>query len=148
MNSYTSSLSSLEMDKSFPFLAQTFNSITWSHIFLISILSLVFFLKTWIYLWNLGGTNFLVFSLDFTTSSSLSQISYSFTILFTSIFSSFFSLFFFLSCCFFLSCFFFSSSFCFYYSSFPYFGLYHLLHSSKHLVIFTSSILQSILGLW
>ena len=42
---------------------------------------------------------------------------------------------------------FFSSSFCFYYPGILYFGLHCFPHFFRHLVIFTSSILQSILGL-
>ena len=54
----------------------------------------------------------------------------------------FYSFFYSLSSCFF------SSSFCFCYSSFPYFSLHCFPHFSRHLIIFTSPILQSISGLW
>jgi len=35
-----------------------------------------------------------------------------------------------------------SSSFCFFYPGFPYFSLYYFLHSSDHLIIITSPVLQ------
>ena len=92
MNSCTSSISSHNNKYTFSFLNtnHSFISIAWSHIFLISILLLAFFPKTWIYLWNLGGTNFLTSFSDFTTSFSSSQISYSSAIFFTSIIHFFF----------------------------------------------------------
>jgi len=48
---------------------------------------------------------------------------------------------------FFFSCFF-SSFFCFYYFAFLCLNLYCLLYSSGHLIIFTSSVFQSISELW
>ena len=109
------------------------------------ILSLAFLLKIWIHLWNLSGTSFFVSSFDFTVSFSSSQIYYSSIIFFT-----FIILFFF---CFFFSHFissssFFFFSFCFSHPDFSYFGLYCFLHFSGHLIIFTSSVLQLISGLW
>ena len=94
--------------------------------------------KTLIHLWNFSETNFFASASDFAASSSSFQIFYSSTIFFTSIifFSAFFSLFFP------------ASSFCFCHPSFPCFGLYYFLHSSRHLVIFTSSIFQLISELW
>ena len=59
-----------------------------------------------------------------------------------------FSFFCFFTSHFFLSFFFFSSSLCFFYPNFPCFGLYCFSHSSRHLIIIISSVLQLILGLW
>ena len=85
MNSHTSSLSSLESGYTFPFLSTNsfFISIIWSHIFFFTILLLAFFLKTWIHLWNLEGTNFLAFPSNFVIFSFFSQISYFLITLFT-----------------------------------------------------------------
>ena len=55
-----------------------------------------------------------------------------------------FSFFCFFSSLLFISFSFFFSSFYFYHSDFSCFGLYYLLHSSEHLVIFTSPVFQSI----
>ena len=102
--------------------------------------------KTYIYQWNHSGINFFAFFSNFTVSSSSSQIFHSSAIFFTSIVLSFlgFS---------FLPPFSILSSlvsffFCFCYPSFSCFGLYCFLHSSDYLIIFTSSILQSISELW
>ena len=115
------------------------------------ILSDCFLSKTLIYLWNFSETSFFASTSDFTTSSSLFQISHSSTTLFTSIVFFFICLFFCFSA--FSSCFFsafslVSSSFCFCYPSFLCFGLHCFPHFSGHLVILTSPILQSISGLW
>ena len=116
--------------------------------------SLAFFLKTWIHLWNLSGTNFFASSSDFATSSSLFQISHSAIIFCTSSFFGcfffFFSFFFFpsLSSLFFSSSSFFSSFFYFCYPDFPCFGLHCFPYSSRHLIIFISPVFQSISGLW
>ena len=134
----------------------SFNSIVWFHTFFVGILSLTFFLKIWIYLWDIRETNFLASSSDFAAFSSLFQISYSSVTFFTFIvcfFFSFFFLFYFFflfsfSFYFFPSSFLFSFSFCFCYSNFTCFSLYCLLYFSEHLVIFTFSVLQSISGLW
>ena len=67
------------------------------YIFLISILSLAFFPKTLIHLWNYSRTNFFTSSSDFTTSFSSSQIFYSSSILFISIVFLFLCFFFFAS---------------------------------------------------
>jgi len=114
----------------------------WFYIFLISILSLVFFPNILIYLWNLSSTNFCASFSDFAVSSFLSQISHSSTTFF--IFIILLPFFFFLfspSFCFF------SSSLCFCYSSFLCFGLYCLLYSFRYFVIFISSVSQLISGL-
>ena len=147
MNSYTSSLSSLDNRYTLPFLGikPSFVSMVWSHSFLVGILSLTFLLKIWIHLWNFSRTSFLAFASDFAVSSSSSQISHSSATLFTSIVFSF--LFSFSSH--FLPAFSFaSSSFCFCHPDFPCFSLHCLLHSSEHLVILTFSVFQSISGLW
>ena len=137
----------LTIDYTFLFLStnSSFISIMWSDNFFIGILSLAFFLKTWIYLWNPWGTNFLASSSDFAIFTSPFQIFYSFATFFTSI------IFFFLvfSSFFFhhpssASSLFFSSSFCFCYLNFLYFSLHYFPHFIEHLVIFTSSVLQSI----
>ena len=151
MNSCTSPLSSLDNKYTFSFLNTnpSFVSIVWSQGFLVGICSLAFLPNTWIYVWNLSGTNFFASSSNFAASfSSLFQISHSCTTLFTSII---FSLFGFL--CSFCSCLFSassfsSSSFCFCHSDFPCFGLYCFPHSFGHLIILTSPVLQSISGLW
>ena len=115
INSYISPLFSLDKKYIFPFLSTNlfFTSITWSYIFLIGILLLVFFPKTWIHLWNLGGTSLLASFSDFATSSSSSLISYSSRTFFIFIVLFFFSL------PFFFFFFLFSFSFC----SFPFFFL-------------------------
>ncbi len=150
MNSCTSSISSHNNKYTFSFLNtnHSFISIAWSHIFLISILLLAFFPKTWIYLWNLGGTNFLTSFSDFTTSFSSSQISYSSAIFFTSIIHFFFgflfsllsSLLLFSLLSFFPSSFF-SFSFYFCYPDLFCFDLYYFPHSFRYFVIFTSLVL-------
>ena len=105
--------------------------------------------KTLIYLWNFSGTNFLASTSDFAISSSSSQISYSSATFFTSIVFSFFCFFFFLfSFCFLPASYFASSFFCFSQPNLPCFGLHYFPYSSGHLIIFTSSVLQSISGLW
>jgi len=143
INSHFSSLSFLDKGYTFSFLSTNpyFTLIAWFHTFFIGVFLLTFFLKTWIYLWNLGGTNFLASSSDFTASFFLFQISH------------FSAIFFYLHCSFFFdfSCFpssipfslilfllFFSLYFYFYHPGFPYFGLYYFLYSSGHLIIFTS----------
>ena len=70
INSYTSPFSSLNHGYTFPFLGTNsfFTSIAWFYNFFISILSLAFFSKMWIYLWNLWETNFLAFFSDFAAS--------------------------------------------------------------------------------
>ena len=120
-------------------------SITWFYSFFVVICLLAFLLKTWIHLWNLSRTSFFASASNFVASSSSSQISHSSAIFHTSISFGFFSfLLFFL----FLSASFFSSSsLCFCHPDFPCFGLYYFPHSSRHLIIFTSSVLQSISGL-
>ena len=144
VNSCTSLLFFLNNKYTFPFLGinHFFNSITWSDIFFIGILSLAFFLKTWIHLWNCWETNFLASSLDFSASSSSFQISIpllsSSPLLFFS-----FSVFFLFSA----SLLYFSSSFYFCYLNFLCFSLHYLPHSSRHLFIFTSPIIQTISGL-
>ena len=66
INLHIPSLSFLDNGYAFRFLSTnpSFVSIVWSYNFLVSILSLVFLPKTWIYLWNFFGTSF------FTSSSS------------------------------------------------------------------------------
>ena len=115
-------------------------SIAWSYSFLMGICSLAFLPKTWIHLWKHSGTSFLSFASDFATLSSSSQIFHFSANPFTSIVFPLldFFLFFFSFFCFFSS--FFSFSFCFYQPDFPCFGLYYFLHSSEHLVIFTSPV--------
>ena len=154
INSCTSSLSSLDSRYTFSFFGANFSFIliTWFYNFLIGILSLVFLPKTWIYLWNLSGTSYFASFFDFAASSFSSQISHSSTIFFTSIILSFLDFSFSFSFCSFFSCFFFSSSFfslsfCFSQPDFPCFDLYCFSQSSRHLVIFTSLVLQLILGL-
>ena len=93
MNLHISPPSSLDNRYIFSFLGtNSFFSIVWSHIFLIGILSLTFFLKMWIHSWNLGETNFLASSSKFAASSSSFQISHSSAIFFTSIILFFFFL--------------------------------------------------------
>ena len=87
---------------------------------------------------------------DFTTSTSSSQISQSSATLFTFIVFFFFCFFFFystFSSYFFPTSSFTSSSFCFCHSSFLCFGLHCFPHFSRHLIILTSPIFQSISGL-
>ena len=151
MNSCTSSLSSLDNRYTFPFLSTNpfFISIVLSHSFFMGTLSLDFLPKTYIHLWNLSGTSLFTSSSNFAASSPSSQTFYSFTTFFTSIILSFFCFFFSFFFYSFSSCFFpffsfFSSLFCFSYPDFPYFGLHYFPHSSGHLIIFTSPILQSI----
>ena len=110
MNSYIFSLSSLDKRYIFSFFGTNsfFTSITWSHIFLVGILLLAFFSKTWIYLWNLRGTSHLASSFNFVAFTSLSQISHSSNTLFT------FMIFFFLSLLFLFSFFLHSFSSCFF----------------------------------
>ena len=112
------------------------------------ILSDCFLPKTLIRLWNFSGTNFFASASDFAAFSSSSHISHSSATLFIS--TVFFSLCFLFSLSsHFLPTFAFaSSSFCFCHPDFPCFGLHCFPHSSRHLVIFTSSVLQSISGLW
>ena len=154
MNSHTSSLSFLDNGYTFPFLSTNpfFISIIWSQIFYVGILSNYFLPNILIYLWNCSGTNFLASASDFAAFSSSSQISHSSAILFSSIVLSLFSFFFFcfsaFSSLFFPASSFASSSFCFCHHSFPCFGLHCFPHSSEHLVILTSPVLQSISGLW
>ena len=154
MNLHTSSLSSLDNGYTFPFFRTNpfFVLMAWSYNFLMGIISLVFLLKTWIHLWNLFDTSCFTSSSNFAISF-LSYIFYSSATFFISIIFSFFGFFLFLS---FLFLFFlllplflpFSSFFCFSHPNFPYFGLHCFSHSSRHLVIFTSLVLQSISGLW
>jgi len=140
MSSCNSSLSSLDNRYTFPFLNinSSFMFIAWSHIFLISILSLAFLPKIWIYLWNLEGTNFLASSSDFAAFFSLFQISHFSIILFTFIvflFLWFFFVFSFSSCLlpfFPLS----SSSFYFCYPNVSCFSFYCFPYFSGYLVIF------------
>ena len=116
-----------------------------------SILSNCFLPKTLIHLWNFSGTSFFASTSDLAASSSLSQISYSFTTFFTSIVLScfcFFFLFSFFSSCFLPTSSLASSSFCFCHHSFPCFGLHYFPYSSGHLIILTPPVLQLISGLW
>ena len=147
MNLYTSSFFFLNSKYISSFLGTNlfFISIAWSHSFFVSILSLAFLPKTWIYLW-FSDTNFFASIFDFAISSSLFQISHFLATLLTS--TIFFFSFYSFSSCFFPSSSFLSVSFCFCYPNFPCFDLHYFLHSSGHLVIFTSSVLQSILELW
>ena len=112
--------------------------------------TLAFLLKTWIYLWKHSGTNFLASISNFAAFSFLSQISQFLASFFTFIILSFLDFFFssFLFSFLFLFSFFSSFSFCFYQSNLLYLGLYCFPHSSRYLVIFTFSVLQSISGLW
>ena len=77
MNSHTSSLSSLDNRYTFSCLGinLSFVSITWFYNFLVGILSLCFFPNTWIHLSKCSSTSFF-------TSSSSSQIFYSFATFF------------------------------------------------------------------
>lgn len=127
MKSCISPFSSLNKGYIFFFLSINpfFTSIAWSHIFLMYILLLTFFPKTWTYLWNLEGTNLLVSFSNFSASLS-SQISHCFTTLFISTIFPLFNLLLLLSffLYFFTSCFFpfssfSSSSLCFYHPDFP-----------------------------
>ena len=152
MNLHISPLSSLNNGYTFPFLGtnSSFNSIAWSHIFLIGIFSLTFFPKTLIHLWNHFGTNLLASSSDFAASSSLFQISHSLATFVIFIVFSLFCFFFFFffsssfSSHFLLSSFFFSFSFCFCYLDLPCLGLHCLPHSSEYIIILTSPIFQLI----
>ena len=155
INSHISSLFFLDNRYTFLFLGTnpSFILIVWSYSFLVGILSLAFLLKIWIHLWNLSGTSFFISSSDFTVSFSSSQIYYSSIIFFTSIILFFFCFLFSFFSCFFFSHFissssFFFFSFCFSHPNFSCFGLYCFLYFSGHLIIFTSSVLQLISGLW
>ena len=157
MNSCTSSLSSLNNGYTFPFFGTNpfLMLIVWPHSFIVGIHSLAFSPKTWIYLWKCSSTSFLASASDFAAFFSSPYISHSFTSFLTSIVLSFIDFFFFF--------FFFphslsshllsfsspfSSLFYFYQPDFPCFGLYCFPHFSGNLVILTSSVLQSISGLW
>ena len=153
MNSYTSLLFSLDNGRYYTFFflstKPSFTSIAWFHNFFIGILLLAFFPKTWIYLWNLWGTNFLASSSDFAVFSSSSQISHSSATFFTSIILFFFCFSFSFLLSFVLSLIFLLLLlFLLFHPDFLCFGLHCFPYSSRHLIIFTSSILQSISGLW
>ena len=153
MNSLTSSLSSFNKGYTFPFLSTnpSFMSIAWSQIFCVGILSDCFLPKILIHLWNFSGTHFFASSSNLAVSSSLFQISHSSATLFTSIVFSFFGFFFFplsFSSHFLPAFSFASSSFYFCHPDFSCFGLHCFPHSSGHLIIFTSSVFQSISRLW
>ena len=140
MNLHTSPLSSLDNRYTFLFVSTNpfFISIMWSHNFFISILSLPFFPKIWIHLWNLWETNFLAVSSDLAISFSSSYISHSSAIFFTSIILSFFGFFFFFfsfSSHFFIFFSLFSFFFYFCYPDFLCFSIYYLPYFFRHLVV-------------
>ena len=123
-------------------------SMVWSQIFLMGICFDCFLPKTLIHLWNFFGTSFFAPSSDLAASSSLSQIFHFSATLFTSTIFLSFSFLFSRSSHFCPASPLVSSSFYFSQPNFPWTSLHCLPHFSEHLIIFTSSVLQSISGLW